>query len=147
MSVQSSPYVITTERAQRTSAAAIVNLFAQWYIATGLKGCSSHSGRRTFITNAARKISTVGGSSGTSKCSLDIEHSPPPSATSKRTWKLRNRWLIWFDTQRVRRNGLNSPIEMDRLDEKQYTSFRGAPKPVPRGKHVMQTKASGELSA
>ena len=36
---------------------------------------------------------------------------------------------------------------MDRLDEKQYTSFRGAPKPVPRGKHVMQTKASGELSA
>jgi integrase len=58
----SSPYVITTERAQRTSAAAIVNLFAQWYIATGLKGCSSHSGRRTFITNAARKISTVGGS-------------------------------------------------------------------------------------
>ena len=56
------PYVITTERAERTSAAAIVNLFAQWYIATGLKGCSSHSGRRTFITNAARTISTVGGS-------------------------------------------------------------------------------------
>ena len=58
----SSPYVITTERAERTSAAAIVNLFAQWYRATGLKGCSSHSGRRTFITNAARTISTVGGS-------------------------------------------------------------------------------------
>jgi hypothetical protein len=43
--------------------------------------------------------------------------------------------------------GLKRPIEMDRLDEKQYTSFRGAPKPAPRGKHVMQTKASGELSA
>ena len=58
----SSPYVITTERADRTSAAAIVNLFAQWYRPTGLNGCSSHSGRRTFITNAARTISTVGGS-------------------------------------------------------------------------------------
>ena len=58
----SSPYVITTERAERTSAAAIVNLFAQWYQMTGLNGCSSHSGRRTFITNAARTISTVGGS-------------------------------------------------------------------------------------
>ena len=58
----SSPYVITTERSEKTSAAAIVNLFAQWYGLTGLKGCSSHSGRRTFITNAARTISTVGGS-------------------------------------------------------------------------------------
>jgi len=57
-----SPFVITTERSQRTSPAAIVNLFAGWYRAAGLKGCSSHSGRRTFITNAARKISTVGGS-------------------------------------------------------------------------------------
>ena len=31
-------------------------------IAVGFVGCSSHSGQRTFITNAARKISTVGGS-------------------------------------------------------------------------------------
>ena len=57
-----SPYVITTERSQHTSASAIVNSFAQWYKAVGLQGCSSHSGRRTFITNAARTISSVGGS-------------------------------------------------------------------------------------
>ena len=57
-----SSYLISTERAERTSAQAIVNLFARWYADVGLTGCSSHSGRRTFITNAARKISTVGGS-------------------------------------------------------------------------------------
>ncbi|CAN1505019.1 XerC Integrase [Sphingomonadaceae bacterium] len=55
-------WVIRTERADRTSAQAIVNLFQRWYRDLGLIGCSSHSGRRTFITNAARKISTVGGS-------------------------------------------------------------------------------------
>ena len=57
-----SPYVITSERSQKTSAAVIVNLFAGWYRTLGFQGCSSHSGRRTFITGAARKISTVGGS-------------------------------------------------------------------------------------
>ena len=55
-------YVISTERSDQTSAQAIVNLFQRWYRDLGLIGCSSHSGRRTFITNAARKISTVGGS-------------------------------------------------------------------------------------
>lgn len=57
-----SPFVITTERATKTSPQAIVNLFFRWYVELGFNGCSSHSGRRTFITNAARKISTVGGS-------------------------------------------------------------------------------------
>ena len=57
-----SEYVITTERCGRTSSQAIVNLFFRWYSDLGYGGCSSHSGRRTFITNAARKISTVGGS-------------------------------------------------------------------------------------
>lgn len=55
-------YVVTTERAGYTSAQAVVNMFKRWYADLGLLGCSSHSGRRTFITNAAKKISTVGGS-------------------------------------------------------------------------------------
>lgn len=54
--------VINTERTDQTSAQAIVNLFAHWYRELGLVGCSSHSGRRTFITNVAKRISTVGGS-------------------------------------------------------------------------------------
>ena len=56
------PNVICTERSLSTSPQAIVNLFHRWYRHLGFIGCSSHSGRRTFITNAARKISTVGGS-------------------------------------------------------------------------------------
>jgi integrase len=60
--IDPSSHVIRTERSAHTSAQAIVNLFQRWYRDLGLVGCSSHSGRRTFITNAARKISTVGGS-------------------------------------------------------------------------------------
>ena len=56
------PHVISTERTLATSPQVIVNLFHRWYRHLGFEGCSSHSGRRTFITNAARKISTVGGS-------------------------------------------------------------------------------------
>jgi integrase/recombinase XerD len=55
-------HVISTERSLSTSPQAIVNMFQRWYRHLGFVGCSSHSGRRTFITNAARKISTVGGS-------------------------------------------------------------------------------------
>jgi integrase len=57
-----SGFVVKTERTNRTSAQAMVNVLWHWYRALGFVGCSSHSGRRTFITNAARKISTVGGS-------------------------------------------------------------------------------------
>ena len=57
-----SQHVVTTERSIRTSPHAIVLMFGKWFRRLGYNGCSSHSGRRTFITNAARKISTVGGS-------------------------------------------------------------------------------------
>lgn len=58
----STSHVIRTERSDKTSPQAIVNKFASWLEDMGLNGCSSHSGRRTFITNAAKKISSVGGS-------------------------------------------------------------------------------------
>jgi integrase/recombinase XerD len=56
------PHVICTERGLQTSAQVIVNMFHRWYRHLGFYGCSSHSGRRTFLTIAARRISTVGGS-------------------------------------------------------------------------------------
>lgn len=55
-------FVISSERSPRVNSQSIVNLFSRWYEVLGFQGCSSHSGRRTFITNAARKISLVGGS-------------------------------------------------------------------------------------
>ena len=56
-----SSYIIRTERSKSTSAQSIVNMFSNWYKDLGFVGCSSHSGRRTFITNLAKKIGMVGG--------------------------------------------------------------------------------------
>jgi integrase/recombinase XerD len=58
----SDQFIITTQRSPKTSAQVIVNMFSHWYDECGLIGCSSHSGRRTFITNCSRMISSVGGS-------------------------------------------------------------------------------------
>jgi len=40
----------------------IVYWFARFYRELGLRGCSSHSGRRTFVTAAARLVHRAGGS-------------------------------------------------------------------------------------
>ena len=55
-------FVVRTERQPFTTSQTIVNMFQSWYKRLGLLGCSSHSGRRTFITECSKKISTVGGS-------------------------------------------------------------------------------------
>ena len=54
--------VIKSERSKSVAPQMIVNLFRGWYQELGMTGSSSHSGRRTFITTTARKISLVGGS-------------------------------------------------------------------------------------
>ena len=55
--------VISSERASRAmTAKSVVNWFHLMYGELGLDGCSSHSGRRTFITQAARMIHKAGGS-------------------------------------------------------------------------------------
>jgi integrase len=54
--------VIHSERDHGLSAGAVAVWFHRLYTGLGMVGCSSHSGRRTFITRAARKISEAGGS-------------------------------------------------------------------------------------
>lgn len=54
--------IVESERGGHMSAMGIVNWFARLYRKAGLEDCSSHSGRRTFITNAARVVHRVGGS-------------------------------------------------------------------------------------
>ena len=54
--------VVTSERSGKMTPLSIVIWFARAYEALGLGGCSSHSGRRTFITRAARVVHKAGGS-------------------------------------------------------------------------------------
>ena len=54
--------VIVSERGGAMTPLSIVFWFANAYRMIGLDGCSSHSGRRTFITRAARLVHHAGGS-------------------------------------------------------------------------------------
>jgi integrase len=56
--------VIRSERggSQGMRPSSVVNWFRRLYADLGLSGCSSHSGRRTFVTNAARLVFKAGGS-------------------------------------------------------------------------------------
>jgi integrase/recombinase XerC len=54
--------VIYSERADGYSANAVAVWFHTRFGELGVQGASSHSGRRTFITSAARKIVEAGGS-------------------------------------------------------------------------------------
>jgi integrase len=54
--------LLRSERGGSMTPASVVNWFATAYRAIGVTGCSSHSGRRTFVTRAARLVHTAGGS-------------------------------------------------------------------------------------
>ncbi|ODP39764.1 tyrosine-type recombinase/integrase [Sphingomonas turrisvirgatae] len=54
--------IIRSERGSHMRAQSIVNWFASVYAELGFCGCSSHSGRRTFITKSARLLGRTGGS-------------------------------------------------------------------------------------
>lgn len=55
-------YILHSERGGSMKAQSIVNWFREVYSNLGIAGASSHSGRRHFVTMAARRISEAGGS-------------------------------------------------------------------------------------
>jgi integrase len=61
-STEWSGHVVRSERGGPMTALSIVVWFKRAYQYVGLDGCSSHSGRRTFITRAARLVHKAGGS-------------------------------------------------------------------------------------
>ena len=60
--VQPGKPVIYSERGGGLTANTVTVWFHILYHTLGLTGCSSHSGRRTFITRAAKKVVEAGGS-------------------------------------------------------------------------------------
>ena len=54
--------VIPSQKGDHMTPRSVVNWFRGIYGELGLEGCSSHSGRRTFITRTARLVSKAGGS-------------------------------------------------------------------------------------
>lgn len=55
-------FILRSERGGAMKSQSIVNWFRSVYAELGITGASSHSGRRHFVTMAARRISEAGGS-------------------------------------------------------------------------------------
>jgi integrase/recombinase XerD len=52
------PLVISTERALASSPHGIVNMFARWFKRLGFQGCSSHTGRKSFVITKGQSCSS-----------------------------------------------------------------------------------------
>jgi hypothetical protein len=63
----------------------IVNWFVALFKELELDGCSLHSGRRAFITGAARNVGRTGGSLRMFSCSQGISRLIRRNATSRAT--------------------------------------------------------------
>jgi integrase len=89
--------VIRSARGSHMRPSSVVNWFAFLFAALGFEGCSSHSGRRTFITNAARNIHRTGCSLRVSSSWLATARSRRPSDTSTATPAGRGGWSVCSD--------------------------------------------------
>ena len=59
---ETSARIVRGERDGTVNRKSVGTFFARLYMRLGLKGCSSHSGRRTFVTGLAKRIVAAGGS-------------------------------------------------------------------------------------
>jgi integrase/recombinase XerD len=84
--------VIRSERGGPMTPLSIVVWFNRAFHNIGLNGCSSHSGRRTFITRAARLVHRVGGSLRDVQLLAGHGRSRPPNGTSTATPMLSASW-------------------------------------------------------
>ena len=60
--IEPNSYILLSQQSGRLKPQSIINWFRAVYSKIGLEGASSHSGRRYFVTIAARKIFEAGGS-------------------------------------------------------------------------------------
>ncbi len=79
--------IIRSERGRAMTPMSIVVWFNRVYGALGLEGCSSHSGRRTFITRAARVGALSGGL--TSRSSIARRSPVDPDHATVHRWRQR----------------------------------------------------------